>query len=435
MSATSIGLIGMATLVGMILARIPVGVALGLVGFVGYAAIDGFAKARLVFGAVPLELSSAYTLSVLPLFTLMGALATMAGLSGDLFRASNAIFAGMRGSLAMAAVGASAAFGAVCGSSLATAATMSRISIPQMLKAGYSPALAAGVVAAGGTLGILIPPSLILMIYGIVAQLSIIKLFAAALIPGLVLTGLYLLTVWFWVRLRPEAAPRLPSEGKAQAFRLVLNIWDVAALFLVTFGGIYLGWFSPTEAAAVGAFGALLLGLLRKGFARGDVAIAFTETTRITANLVLIVLGSTIFSYFVVQTGMAQSVVKSIAAVGLPPLAVILLLIGFYIFLGCFLEGIGMVLVTVPVLLPLVLSTGYDPIWFGVLLVIVVEIGLIHPPVGMNLFVIRTQAPEISLGSMYRGVLPFLIAPFALIAMLLAWPDLALWLPRSMSLN
>ncbi|MFC5392116.1 TRAP transporter large permease [Bosea vestrisii] len=435
MSATSIGLIGMATLVGMILARIPVGVALGLTGFVGYAAIDGFAKARLVFGAVPLELSSAYTLSVLPLFTLMGALATMAGLSGDLFRASNAIFAGMRGSLAMAAVGASAAFGAVCGSSLATAATMSRISIPQMLKAGYSPALAAGVVAAGGTLGILIPPSLILMIYGIIAQLSIIKLFAAALIPGLVLTGLYLLTVWLWVRLRPEAAPKLPSESKAQAFRLVLSIWDVAALFLVTFGGIYLGWFSPTEAAAVGAFGALLLGLLRRGFARGDVATAFTETTRITANLVLIVLGSTIFSYFVVQTGMAQSVVKSIAAVGLPPLAVMLLLITFYIFLGCFLEGIGMVLVTVPVLLPLVLSTGYDPIWFGVLLVIVVEIGLIHPPVGMNLFVIRTQASEISLGAMYRGVLPFLLAPFLLIAMLLAWPDLALWLPRAMSLN
>lgn len=430
MSATSIGLIGMATLVGMILARIPVAVALGLVGFVGYAAIDGFAKARLVFGAVPLELSSAYALSVLPLFTLMGALATMAGLSGDLFRASNAVFAGMRGSLAMAAVGASAAFGAVCGSSLATAATMSRISIPQMLKAGYSPALAAGVVAAGGTLGILIPPSLILMIYGIIAQLSVIKLFAAALIPGLVLTALYLATVAIWVRFKPEAAPRLPTEGRAQSFRLVLSIWDVVLLFAVTFGGIYLGWFSPTEAAAVGAFGALLLGLLRRGFKPGDVGTAFTETTRITANLVLIVLGSTIFSYFVVQTGMAQSVVRSMDALGLPPLAVMLLLIAFYVFLGCFLEGIGMVLVTVPVLLPLVLSTGYDPIWFGVLLVIVVEIGLIHPPVGMNLFVIRTQAPQISLGAMYRGVLPFLIAPFLLIAMLLAWPDLALWLPR-----
>jgi tripartite ATP-independent transporter DctM subunit len=420
----------MATLVAMILGRIPVGVALGLVGFVGYAAIDGFAKARLVFGAVPLELASAYALSVLPLFTLMGALATVAGLSGDLFRASNAVFAGMRGSLAMAAVGASAAFGAVCGSSLATAATMSRISIPQMLKAGYSPALAAGVVAAGGTLGILIPPSLILMIYGIIAQQSVVKLFAAALIPGLVLTALYMITVWIWVALKPEAAPRLPSEGKDGGLKLIISVWDVTLLFLVTFGGIYLGWFSPTEAAAVGAFGALLLGALRKGFHRSDIVTSFAETTRITANLVLIVLGSTIFSYFVVQTGMAQSVVRSISSVGFSPLAIMLILIAFYIFLGCFLEGIGMVLVTVPVLLPLVVSTGYDPIWFGVLLVIVVEIGLIHPPVGMNLFVIRTQAPEISLAAMYRGVLPFLIAPFILIAILLAWPDLALWLPR-----
>lgn len=430
MSATSIGLVGMATLVAMILARIPVGVALGLVGFVGYAAIDGFAKARLVFGAVPLELASAYALSVLPLFTLMGALATVAGLSGDLFRASNAVFAGMRGSLAMAAVGASAAFGAVCGSSLATAATMSRISIPQMLKAGYSPALAAGVVAAGGTLGILIPPSLILMIYGIIAQQSVVKLFAAALIPGLVLTALYMITVWIWVAFKPEDAPRLPSEGKDGGLKLIMSVWDVALLFLVTFGGIYLGWFSPTEAAAVGAFGALLLGALRRGFRRSDIATSFTETTRITANLVLIVLGSTIFSYFVVQTGMAQSVVHAISSVGFSPLAIMLILIAFYIFLGCFLEGIGMVLVTVPVLLPLVVSTGYDPIWFGVLLVIVVEIGLIHPPVGMNLFVIRTQAPEISLGAMYRGVLPFLVAPFVLIALLLAWPDIALWLPR-----
>lgn len=430
MSATSVGLFGMATLVVMILARIPVGVALGLVGFVGYAAIDGFAKARLVFGAVPLELASAYALSVLPLFTLMGALATVAGLSGDLFRASNAVFAGMRGSLAMAAVGASAAFGAVCGSSLATAATMSRISIPQMLKAGYSPALAAGVVAAGGTLGILIPPSLILMIYGIIAQQSVVKLFAAALIPGLVLTALYMITVWIWVAFKPEDAPRLPSEGKGGGLKLIMSVWDVALLFLVTFGGIYLGWFSPTEAAAVGAFGALLLGALRRGFRRSDIATSFTETTRITANLVLIVLGSTIFSYFVVQTGMAQSVVHAISSVGFSPLAIMLILIAFYIFLGCFLEGIGMVLVTVPVLLPLVVSTGYDPIWFGVLLVIVVEIGLIHPPVGMNLFVIRTQAPEISLGAMYRGVLPFLVAPFVLIALLLAWPDIALWLPR-----
>lgn len=432
MSATFIGLAGMGVLVLLILARIPVGVALGLVGFVGYAAIEGWAKAQVVFGSVPLELASAYTLSVLPLFTLMGALATMAGLSGDLFRASNALFAGTRGSLAMAAIGASAAFGAVCGSSVATAATMGRISIPEMLRGGYSPALAAGAVAAGGTLGILIPPSLILMIYAIIAQQPVIKLFAAALVPGLVLTALYILTVFIWARLRPEVAPAIPTESRGGTLRMLAGVSDVAALFLVTFGGIYFGWFSPTEAAAVGAFGALLLGLWRRSLTRAAILSGFTETARITANIVLIIIGSTIFSYFVVQTAIAQNAVLWIKATGMPPLAVMLLLIIFYIFLGCFLEGIGMVLVTVPVFLPLVIANGYDPIWFGVLLVIVVEIGLIHPPVGMNLFVIRAQAPEISLRDMYLGVLPFLAAPLLLIILLLTFPGLVMWLPAKL---
>jgi C4-dicarboxylate transporter DctM subunit len=428
-SATTIGLIGMAILIGLILIRIPVGVALGLVGFAGYAAIEGWTKAQLVFGSVPLELASAYSLSVLPLFTLMGALATMAGLSGDLFRASNALFAGTRGSLAMAAIGASAAFGAVCGSSVATAATMGRISIPEMLRANYSPALAAGAVAAGGTLGILIPPSLILMIYAIIAQQPVIKLFAAALLPGLILTALYVATVFVWARLRPEAAPAIRTGESGGALRILASVADVVALFFVTFGGIYFGWFSPTEAAAVGAFGALLLGLWRRTLTRSAILNGFTETARVTANIVLIIIGSMIFSYFVVQTGIAQSAVVWIKGTGMPPLAVMILLILFYIFLGCFLEGIGMVLVTVPVFLPLVIANGYDPIWFGVLLVIVVEIGLIHPPVGMNLFVIRAQAPEISLSAMYLGVLPFLAAPLILIALLLAFPEIALWLP------
>lgn len=428
MSETAIGFAGMGVLLLLILARIPVGVALGLVGFGGYVALEGWTKAQYVFGAVPLELASAHALSVLPLFTLMGALATLAGLSADLFRASNAVFAGTRGSLAMAAIGASAAFGAVCGSSVATAATMGRISIPEMLRARYSPALAAGAVAAGGTLGILIPPSLILMIYAIIAQQPVIKLFAAALVPGLVLTALYVLTVALWARLRPEAALELPRDEGGGAVRVLLNVADVAALFLVTFGGIYVGWFSPTEAAAVGAFGALLLGLWRRTLTRFGILDCFTETARITANIVLIIIGSTIFSYFVVQTTIAQSIVGWIGATGMPPLMVMTLLIVVYILLGCFLEGIGMVLVTVPVFLPLVVANGYDPVWFGVLLVIVVEIGLIHPPVGMNLFVIRAQAPDIALRDMYLGVLPFLAAPLLLIVLLLLFPGLALWL-------
>lgn len=429
-----VGLLGMAALVVMILGRVPVATALGLVGAGGYVALQGWDRAAAVMGSAPLELASAYALSVVPLFTLMGTLASSAGLSADLFRAANAVFAGRRGSLAMAAIGASAGFGAVCGSSLATAATMSKVSIPEMLKAGYSPRLAAGAVAAGGTLGILIPPSLILMIYAIIAQQSVIKLFAAALVPGVLLTLFYIVTIWVLVKVKPALAPKLAvvegEAGRGQFARDILRVWDVALLFGLTFGGIYVGWFSPTEAAAIGAFGAVVVGWMRRRLPMAQLASGFNETVRTTANLTLIVLGSTIFSYFVVQSGIAVTLVGAIGNLGVAPLAIMLILVAFYIVLGCFLEGIGMVLVTVPVLLPLVIANGFDPVWFGVLLVLVVEIGLIHPPVGMNLFVIRAQAPEISLPDMYRGVLPFLAAPFVLILLLLAFPQIALWLPR-----
>jgi C4-dicarboxylate transporter, DctM subunit len=369
---------------------------------------------------------------VVPLFTLMGGLATTAGLSADLFRAANVVFSGRRGSLALAAIGASAGFGAVCGSSVATAVTMSKVSIPQMMEAGYSPRLAAGAVAAGGTIGILIPPSLILMIYGIIAQQSVIKLFAAALVPGLLLTAFYLITVAVTVQLKPQMAPKLPSGGRGQMGRDLLRIWDVALLFLLTFGGIYLGWFSPTEAAAVGAFGAAVVGWTRRRLPVDQALNCFSETVRITANLTLIVVGSTIFSYFVVQSGVASTLVDGIGALGLPAWGVMALVVLLYIGLGCFLEGIGMVLVTVPILLPLVTANGFDPVWFGVLLVIVIEVGLIHPPVGMNLFVIRAQAPDISLPDLYRGVLPFLFAPLALIVVMFLFPQIALWLPSLM---
>lgn len=432
MSNAGIGMLGMLALVVMIMGRVPVAASLGLVGVGGYAAIEGLPRALAMIGSAPLELASAYTLSIVPLFTLMGALATTAGLSADLFRAANALFAGRRGSLALAAIGASAGFGAVCGSSIATAATMSRVSIPEMTKAGYAQSLAAGAVAAGGTLGILIPPSLILMIYAIISQQSVISLFAAALIPGLVLTAFYLLTVVLMVRVRPAMAPAIASGGQSQLWRDLLRVWDVVLLFLLTFGGIYLGWFSPTEAAAVGAAGAGVVGLLRRRLPARQAGRCFAETVRITANLTLIVLGSTIFSYFVVQSGIADVLVQAIDGLGLAPWAVMLMIVALYLGLGCFLEGIGMVLVTVPILLPLVIANGFDPIWFGVLLVIVVEIGLIHPPVGMNLFVIRSQAPQISLIDMYMGVLPFLVAPFVLIALLFLFPEVALWLPRQL---
>lgn len=427
--------LGVAVLIVLILLRIPVAVALGLVGFFGYAAVDGFHRASLTAGLTPIELASAYTLSVVPLFALMGAVAASAGLSADLFRAANALLRGTRGSLSIASIFASAMFGAVSGSSVATALTMTKVSIPQMLEAGYRPSLAAGSVAAGGTLGILIPPSLILMIYAIIAQQSVAALFMAALIPGIVLTILYCLVAFVLVRRMPPTGEGDGSAGGRPRERLLpalARIWHVVVLFVVTLGGIYSGWFTPTEAAAVGALGALLLGFALGRLTPRGAGECFLETVRLVSSLIFIVLASTLFSYFIVQTNVANAIASGMQGFGFTALTVIVLICVIYIVMGCFLEGIAMILITVPITLPLVLSFGYDPVWFGVLLVVLIEFGLITPPVGMNLFVIRAVSPGISISDLYRGTLPFLVAPLALIALMIAFPGLVLWLPAQL---
>jgi C4-dicarboxylate transporter DctM subunit len=434
MSPLVVGIAGIAALVLLILIRIPVAVALGLVGFVGYAAIEGWSKANLMIGGVPIEFASMYTLSVVPLFTLMGAVAASAGLSADLFRASRVLFRRIPGSLSIASIFASALFGAVCGSSVATALTMSKVSIPEMLRAGYPPQLAAGAVAAGGTLGILIPPSLILMIYAIIAQQSVAKLFMAALVPGLVLTALYCITAIIYFRLLTKDGPAPAEEEKSEpVLTAMLRIWHVIALFALTLGGIYLGWFTPTEAAAIGAFGALGLSAILRRHSIAESVGCFVETVRLVSSLVFIVIASAIFSYFIVQTGISNHLVGSVKAVGLGPIGIIVAVCALYIVMGAFLEGIGMLLVTVPITLPLVLSFGYDPIWFGVLLVILVEIGLIHPPMGMNLFAINAVTKDITIFDIYKGSAPFLIAPIVLIGLMVAYPQFVMWLPGQLN--
>ena len=434
MSPLVVGIVGIAALVLLILIRIPVGVALGLVGFAGYAAIEGWTKAGLMMGGVPIEFASMYTLSVVPLFTLMGAVAASAGLSADLFRASRVLFRGIPGSLSIASIFASALFGAVCGSSVATALTMSKVSIPEMMRAGYPPQLAAGAVAAGGTLGILIPPSLILMIYAIIAQQSVAKLFMAALVPGLVLTVFYCITAVIYYRLLTGDAAAKPAEDKPERLLpAMLRIWHIIALFALTLGGIYLGWFTPTEAAAIGAFGALGLSAILRRHSLAESANCFVETVRLVSSLVFIVIASAIFSYFIVQTGISSHLIGSVKAIGLGPIGIIVAVCVLYIVMGAFLEGIGMLLVTVPITLPLVLSFGYDPVWFGVLLVILVEIGLIHPPMGMNLFAINAVTKDITIFDIYKGSAPFLIAPVILIALMVAYPQIVMWLPSHLN--
>lgn len=426
MSPLFLAFAGLFILIFMILMRVPVAVSLGLVGFSGYALLEGLSRANLIVGSAPIELAQAYTFSVVPLFTLMGAVAAVSGLSKDLFNAANAFLRGTRGSLSIAAIFASGMFGAICGSSVATALTMSRVSIPEMLEAGYRPSLAAGAVAAGGTLGILIPPSLILMIYAIIAQLSITQLFAAALIPGIILTVLYALVALLLSRRdAPEAVqtppPILPALGR---------IWHVTLLFAVTIGGMYGGFFTPTEAAAVGALGALILAIVTRRASFSALANTGLETVRLVSSVIFIVMASTIFSYFIVQTGLSNAMDSGLRGFGLGPTGTIILLCVVYIVMGCFLEGIAMILITVPIVLPLILSFGFDPVWFGILLVILIEIGLVTPPLGMNLFVIKAVSPNLKIIDIYQGALPFLAAPLILIAMMIIWPEIVLWLPE-----
>lgn len=429
MSPLALAGVGILSLVALILVRVPVAVALGLVGAAGYAALEGLGRAGLVVGAAPAELAQAYSFSVVPLFTLMGAVAAVAGLSADLFRAANATLRGTRGASAVAAILASGLFGAICGSSVATALTMTRVSIPEMQREGYPDRLAAGAVAAGGTLGILIPPSLILMIYAIIAQLSVAELFAAALVPGIALMLLYALVALVIGR---RIAPA--RTGPAAALLPALaRVWHVLGLFLLTIGGIYAGFFTPTEAAAIGALGAIVLALATRRTGWRQLGVTAVETVRLVSSVIFIVMCSTIFSYFIVQTGLSGALASALTAAGLGPVGMILLICLAYLMMGCFLDGIAMILITVPIVLPLVAAGGWDPVWFGVLLVVLVEIGLVTPPFGMNLFVIKASCPGLSVSDLYRGAAMFLVAPALLIAAMILWPGLALWLPALMN--
>jgi tripartite ATP-independent transporter DctM subunit len=428
----TIGAIGVVALFAMLLLRVPVWIALTLVGFLGNVAMSGLQGSLALAGTVPFDVASSYTLSVIPLFILVGEVASETGLSADLFRAARVMLSGVRSGLAVAALAACACFGAVCGSSVATAATMTRIALPEMRKMGYDPGLAAGSLAAGGSIGILIPPSIIFVIYAAIAEQSVPKLFAAGLFPGLVLTGLYIavaIAVGFW---RKEYAPAGESVPLRERIAAMREPWQFMALFLASIGGIYAGVFSPTEAAAIGAAGAILIGVAGRRLTRQALLQSIESTVITSGILFVIVFGANMFSFFMVQTHLPDLMADGARALNLSGPAVIVLIVATYIALGCFLEGIGMVLITVPVFLPLVKQFGYDPVWFGVILVIVVEVGLIHPPVGMNLFVIQAQAPDLKITSIYRGILPFLIAPLVLIVLMFQFPALALWLPKAL---
>lgn len=430
MSIQAIGVIGVVVLILLIFLRFPVAVAMGLVAFVGYGTINGFESALQVLGVIPFDLGTNYALSQLPLFVLMGDLAVRSGMSSRLYAAAQTVFTGLRGSQAYATLGASAGFGAVSGSSIATAATMTRVSVPPMRAANYDDRLSAGSIAAGGTLGILIPPSIALVVYAMIAEQSVPRLYAASLIPGIALCILYCVVVAALVKLKPGMAPVTDERvGVGQRVRALGQVWEIALLFALVVGGLYSGIFTATEAAAVGAFGAWFLGFVTRRLTWRDTYEGFLSTLKTTAMLYVILIAANAFTYFVVLTQIPQGLVELVTNLGLGPVLVLIVIGVFYVILGCFLEAFGMILITVPILLPVVVQAGYDPIWFGVFLVVMIELGMITPPVGMNIFVMQAELTKMPLSRLYQAVLPFLLAPVVLAVLLIVAPTLAMFLP------
>lgn len=418
----------------LIALRVPVAVAMGLVGAVGAISLAGYDGAVFVLGNLGFEAVFPYGLSVVPLFVFMGAFAAQAGLSKSLYQAVNAFIGHWRGGLAMATIGACAGFGAICGSSLATSATIGRVALPEMRDRGYSDSLAAGSVAAGGTLGVLIPPSIILVIYGLIAEQSIGALFAAALVPGILAVVLYMIAIRLVIWRSPGSsrpAARLSARDRVIALK---EVWDVLLLFVVVIGGIYSGLFSPTEAAAVGAGGALALTALKGRLTLDVLRGGLLETALTTGMIFLILIGAAYFNFFIEESGLPRAAATLITDTTPGPLFALFLIVVFYLVLGCFMDSLSMILLTVPTVFPLILSLGYDPIWFGILLVTVVEIGLITPPIGMNLFVISAVAPDIRMIDVWKGATPFVFADLCRIVILIGFPILSLWLPRSLGL-
>lgn len=425
-----VGFLGIAFLIILIMVRVPVGIALGLAGFLGYASLESFPRALSAIGSLPLDLSRNYSLTVLPLFILMGIVATQSNMARELFDSANKMFSGLRGSLAMASVGTCATFGAISGSSIAIAASISRIAVPEMERHGYDSKISVATVASAGTLGILIPPSVILVVYAIIAEESVPALFAAGILPGIVLTLLHIIAIVTIGRMRPKSVPRVPGYPLRDRLAAIKGFWKIGGLFLVTVGGIYLGWFSPTEAAAVGAMLTILLGFATRQLSVGNLLGAFREAVQTTAMIALLIMAGYIFSYFMVFSQIPASLGAWIKASELSPFVIILCVILLYLVLGMFLDSISMMLITVPVFLPIFLTLGYDKIWFGIFIVLMAEIGLITPPVGMNVFVIKSQLPHISLQQMFAGIAPFVFVNLALVLLLVLFPQLALWLPR-----
>ena len=447
-----LGISSLFVLIFLIIIRIPIAYAMILTGGIGIMSIDGVGTIFNQLKTLAYGQFSNYDLSVVPLFILMGALASRIGLSSALFAAANSWLSWLRGGSAMAAISACAGFGAICGSSIATASTMGRVALPELLKFNYSISLATGVLAAGGVLGILIPPSIVLIIYALIVEVNIVSMFAAALIPGLLAMCLFLATIAIFVAIYPDAAPKTRKMDKEERIRATIGILPVASVFFIVLGGMYAGFFNPTPAASLGVGLVLIIGYVTKKLNFTQLKEALLETAGLSGMIYLILLGAELMKIYMSRTGLPQALADWILVAGFEPMSVLIVLLLGIILLGCLLDSLSIILLIIPFFWPVLvelnggvhiaaetagfgMTTGDLKIWFGILALVVVEVGLITPPVGMNVFVISSIADNCDISDTFKGVSPFFVAELIRIVILVSLPILALWLPNILTGN
>ncbi|HOD72378.1 MAG TPA: TRAP transporter large permease [Deltaproteobacteria bacterium] len=429
MSPTTVGIIGIIALFVLIFSRMPVGFLMAIIGFAGFAAIVSVDASLNLLAKDIFSVFASYNLTVIPLFVLMGQIAFHSGISQRLFDTAYRFIGHLPGGLAIATVGACAAFSAICGSTNATAATMGAATLPEMKRYNYKPELATGVVAAGGSLGILIPPSVIFIVYGILTEQSIGELFLAGILPGVLLTLFFVAAILIWATVRPELGPKGPKSTWKQRFASLPGTIETLIIFIVVMGGLFGGIFTPTEAGAVGAFATLAVAVIKRNIDWSGFVQALFETTRISAMILVIVAGATVFGHFLAVSRIPYDIASWIASFQMPPAVIMSFIILIYLIGGCFIDSLALIMLTIPIFYPVVIDYGFDPIWFGVVIVLITQIGVVTPPVGVNVYVVSGVARDVPLSVIFKGVVPMLIAMIILTFLLIPFPQIATFLP------
>jgi len=432
MSPTLVGIIGLVVLIVVLFSRMPVGFVMALLGLVGFSYMVSLEAGLSLLAKDIFDIFGNYSFTVIPLFVLMGQIAFHAGISRRLYDSAYKLMGHWPGGLAMATIGACAGFAAICGSTNASAATMATVALPEMKRYRYDMKLATGTVAAGGSLGILIPPSVIFIVYGIMTEQSIGKLFVSGIFPGILLASLFLLTIYIWTRLRPELGPRGPRTSLGEKTRALSGLVEMVIIFGVVMGGLFVGFFTPTEAGAVGAFSTLLLAIIRRQITWPGFLQALVETTRISCMVLVIVTGATVFGHFLAITRIPFELAGWVKGLPLPPWGIMGVIIFIYLMGGCFMDALALILLTINIFFPVAVSLGYDPIWFGVIIVMVTEMGVITPPVGVNVYVVSGVAKDVPLEVIFKGILPLLLALIVAVVLMVIFPQIALFLPGLM---